>query len=184
MIADDILMMAAPRQPMIKAGLLFDHPVCVAAWLAMRVMHGELVDKFTYGVGICPPGALDRIVPNDEAVPLIAAAAFADYYSIKDGRAGWSDITVCAAADEVATLTPQQIAGVLAYPFGGLKCNRVTAYVDGRNHDAVTFMNRFGFICEGAKRGMRDDGGEVLMFGLLKSEAQFNGVKLFPDEGM
>ena len=176
MITDDIKRMSAPPQPMIVKGLLMDHPVAVAAWLSLRVMHGELVDKFSYGVGICPPGTPDRIVAKDEPVALIAAAAFADYH----GGNGWSDITICAAADDMATLTPEHIAGILAYPFNVLKVKRITAFVDGKNHAAVQIMHRFGFQCEGAKRGMRDDGGEVLMFGLLPSDAKYNDVPLFP----
>ena len=177
MITDDIARYTARAQPKIVDGLLLDHPLAVTSWLSARVMQGELVDKFTYGVGVCPPGTPDRIVNAGEAVPLIAAAAFADYY----GGNGWSDITVCAAAEDMEAITPRIVTGILAYPFKVLNAKRITAYVDGRNHPAVNLMQRFGFQCEGAKRGMRDDGGEVLMFGLLMAEAKYNDVLLFKD---
>lgn len=170
MILDEIRQMAQPKQPMILKGLLLEYHVGVAAWLSQRVMQGELFESVGYGIGIVPPGSPDRVVGRDEVVPLIAAAMFFDHHH---GRGGVSDITICAAADSMRPVTPEVVRGILSYPFGVLKVQRITAFIDGRNHDAVKLMKRFGFQCEGAKRNMRDDGGEVLMFGLLERECTY-----------
>ena len=177
MITDDIARYTARAQPKIVDGLLLDHPLAVTSWLSARVMQGELVDKFTYGVGVCPPGTPDRIVNAGEAVPLIAAAAFADYY----GGKGFSDITMSAACADMEAITPEIVRGVLAYPFGTLKVNHITAFVDGRNHRGVNIMDRFGFVCTGAKTGARDDGGDVLMYSLTRRTAKYNDVLLYPE---
>jgi hypothetical protein len=160
---EGIQQLADPKIPMVVDGLLLNYPVAVAAWLSPRVMQGELMELPGYGIGILPADESNRIIKPGEVVDLAAAAMFYDYHG---GRGGWSDISVCAAADNMRPVTPQIIRAVLAYPFGFLKVRHITATVDHRNKDMLALMERFGFRQTGAKPGVCDDGGDVLMFSL------------------
>jgi hypothetical protein len=162
-------MTAGTNMPMIRNGLLLNHPTMITTWLSKRVMAGELFEVLGVGVGIVKPGVADRIVKPDEVIELAAAAYFFEQHT----RGGMSDISICAAADDMTAVTPEMIKAILLVPFGEMGMRRITAFIDGRNLPAILMMQRFGFVCEGAKRAMRDDGGEVLMFGLLEKECPY-----------
>lgn len=58
---------------------------------------------------------------------------------------------------------------VFMYPFKQLKCNRVTALIEGKNKRARKMVKRLGFVEEGKLR-RAGQSGDVFLYGLLPED--------------
>lgn len=57
--------------------------------------------------------------------------------------------------------------------FIALKCNRVSVEVDSRNCDCLKLVEKLGFKQEGILRAHRDNGGDSIVWGMLKKECKW-----------
>lgn len=64
-----------------------------------------------------------------------------------------------------------------AYPFIQLRCNRVTGLVRVDNIEARRFNEHLGFVKEGIIRKGADDGTDMILYGMLKEECRWLGVR-------
>ena len=64
-----------------------------------------------------------------------------------------------------------------AYPFIQLKCNRITGLVRVDNLDAQRFDEHLGFVKEGRLRKAATDGTDMFIYGMLREECRWLGVK-------
>lgn len=64
-----------------------------------------------------------------------------------------------------------------AYPFIQLDCNRVTGLVKVNNLEARRFNEHLGFKQEGVIRKGAEDGTDMILYGMLKEECRWLGVK-------
>ena len=74
-------------------------------------------------------------------------------------------------------LTKDFLFTVFAYPFIQLGCNRVTGLVRVDNIEARRFDEHLGFVQEGIIRRGADDGTDMILYGMLKEECRWLGVK-------
>ena len=65
-----------------------------------------------------------------------------------------------------------------AYPFIQLDCHRVTGLVRADNMEARRFDEHLGFKQEGVIRKGAADGTDMILYGMLKEECRFLGIKL------
>lgn len=65
-----------------------------------------------------------------------------------------------------------------AYPFIQLKCNRITALVRVDNLDAQRFDEHLGFKKEGLIRRASEDGTDMILYGMLREECRWLGIKI------
>ena len=108
-----------------------------------------------------PQGSAIGLVSGGE---LIAGMVVHDYVP----EAGNCQLTFAASRPTWATKA--SIAAMMAYPFGQLKCRRVTTYIALSNERAIRFNLGLGFKQEGRVRfGFGDE--DALIFGLLREEA-------------
>lgn len=64
-----------------------------------------------------------------------------------------------------------------AYPFLQLQCNRITGLVRADNLEAQKFDEHLGFKREGLLRRACEDGTDMILYGMLKDECRFLGIK-------
>lgn len=64
-----------------------------------------------------------------------------------------------------------------AYPFLQLNCSRVTGLVRVDNIEARRFDEHLGFIQEGVIRRGASNGLDMILYGMLKEECRWLGVK-------
>lgn len=64
-----------------------------------------------------------------------------------------------------------------AYPFLQLRCNRVTGLVRVDNIEARRFDEHLGFVQEGVIRKGAVDGTDMILYGMLKEECRWLGVR-------
>lgn len=93
---------------------------------------------------------------------ITAVVAYANY------RGGNIEMT---CAGEGNWMTRGNLAGFYAYPFVQLGCRRVTALVHRKNAKSRKLMERLGYTLEGKIREAAEDGRDLMLYGLLKSEA-------------
>jgi hypothetical protein len=62
---------------------------------------------------------------------------------------------------------------VLWYPFEQLKVRRITAMVEEWNTKSICLCEHLGFRVEGRLRQAAQNGGDVIVMGLLKSDCRF-----------
>ena len=72
-----------------------------------------------------------------------------------------------------APLTRQFLRAVFFYPFLQLKVKRISALVDASNERSLNLTRKLGFKQEGRLREAAPDGGDTLVFGILKSECRY-----------
>jgi RimJ/RimL family protein N-acetyltransferase len=125
----------------------------VARWAADRMgLKGELWAKYT------------TMSLWDDAV--IQAAVIYEGYSPKN---------ICmhvAAIDGKAWLNRAFLKAAFEYPFNQLKVERVTGLVPDSNEAAKRFDEHLGFKREGIMRGASDDGSDMIVYGMLRSECR------------
>ena len=66
---------------------------------------------------------------------------------------------------------------VFAYPFLQLECNRVTGLVRVDNLKARRFDEHLGFVQEGVIRRGASNGLDMVLYGMLREECRWLGVK-------
>lgn len=75
---------------------------------------------------------------------------------------------------EPGWLSRSFLKAVFSFVFGQLNCQRITGRIDDDNDAAIEATERLGFVVEGRLRHAHP-GGDVLIYGLLKSECKFHG---------
>lgn len=157
-------------QPVVVDGVLYNMDAAVAAWTNEQ-LGGGIVPTLARAFGVLQEGISD--IPTVAEIPskLIAGAYYFNHYDPADG--GVSDITVAVAVNDIAASRPEVFRAILMFPFGQLKCRRISAEIDLSNDRAVRQAQKLGFMLEGRKRKAGKLGGDVGMFGLLPEECQF-----------
>lgn len=130
----------------------------VLKWVGERI--GEL--EFS-------PGAIG--IGLEENGELIAGVVFSMYTK--------ASISMhVAAIPGKRWMTKEYLWRVFAYPFIQLNCNRVTGFVREDNLVAQKFDEHIGFKREGLIRKGAVDGTNFILYGMLKEECRWLGVKV------
>lgn len=74
-------------------------------------------------------------------------------------------------------MTRDYLYRCFAYPFEQLNCRRITGLVKVDNIEAQKFDEHLGFKREGLLREAYDDGTDMIVYGMLKSECRWLGIK-------
>lgn len=74
-------------------------------------------------------------------------------------------------------MTKDYLYRCFAYPFEQLGCTRVTGLVKADNMEARRFDEHLGFKQEGIIRKGATDGTDMILYGMLKEECRWLGVK-------
>lgn len=74
-------------------------------------------------------------------------------------------------------MTREYLWRAFAYPFIQLKCHRITGLVRVDNLEAQRFDEHLGFKKEGLLRRACTDGTDMILYGMLKDECRWLGVK-------
>ena len=74
-------------------------------------------------------------------------------------------------------LTREYLFRSFAYPFLQLKCHRVTGLVRVDNLAAQKLDEHLGFVREGVLRRGASDGTDMIIYGMLRDECRWLGVK-------
>ena len=82
-----------------------------------------------------------------------------------------------AAVDGKAWLNRAFLKAAFDYPFNQLKVERVTGLVPDSNEAAKRFDEHLGFKREGVMRGAADDGSDLIVYGMLRSECRHLEMK-------
>ena len=82
-----------------------------------------------------------------------------------------------AAVPDKRWMTREFLWRVFAYPFIQLDCRRVTGLVRVDNYEAQRFDEHIGFRREGLLRQAAADGTDMILYGMLKEECRWLGVK-------
>jgi RimJ/RimL family protein N-acetyltransferase len=136
--------------------LVYGQDKRVRDWVAERI--GENLDDAEVAIGI------------EEDGELIAGVA----YNMYTGAAICMNV---AATPGKRWTTKEFMYAFFAYPFIQLKCRRVTGLVRMSNEAAKKFDEHVGFIQEGVIREAFEDGEDAILYGMLKSECRYLGVK-------
>lgn len=83
------------------------------------------------------------------------------------------DCNVSLAIEDKRCVTREVLRAVFAYPFVQLALPRISASVDASNAASLCLMHRWGFRKEGVKRGAGIDGGDEILFGMLRNECRW-----------
>ena len=134
--------------------VVYDDPHRIVRWVAPRI--GEVPSAFSnpMGIGI------------EEHGELVAGVVYE--------RFNGASITMHVAANPGARwATPKFLRVFFAYPFIQLGCNRVNGLVRVDNLVAQRFDEHLGFAREGLIRCGCDDGTDLILYGMLRSECRF-----------
>lgn len=129
----------------------------VLAWVGARV------DERTFGHDAVGIGL-------EEDGELIAGVAYNMY----------TEASICmhvAAVPNKRWMTRDFLWRCFAYPFLQLECNRVTGLVREDNLVAQKFDEHLGFKREGLIRKGSTDGTNIILYGMLKEECRWLGVR-------
>lgn len=149
-------------QRKIVDGVVYGFDAEVAVWVNER-LGGGMVEVPFVALGALPEGKdADAIMAQKRPLELVAGAYFFNH------DAGHRDVYMACACDNIAALRPNTIAKLLAYPFGVLGCQRISAEVASGNERAIRQAEAFGFQIEGIKRK-----SDVVLMGLLPEECPF-----------
>lgn len=167
-MADEAFIYNAPdgRRWVIRDGLVYGADAEVATWCNMR-LGGGLVAQLFVAIGVLQEGVGPADVTAETLPDVLQAAAYFWGHQNDDDM---SDICCAVVSDNIETATPAKIRAVLDYPFGQLKCRRITAEIDLSNDRAVRQAQKLGFKLEGRKRRAAAGGREMGVFGLLPDE--------------
>lgn len=86
-------------------------------------------------------------------------------------------ICMHVAAEGKRWLNREFLFRFFAYPFIQLGCNRVTGLVRVDNIEARRFDEHLGFVQEGVIRRGASDGTDMILYGMLKEECRWLGVR-------
>lgn len=113
----------------------------------------------------------DAFLPTDPNVgmlkdgKLIAGCVFNMYTG--------TGICMHVAATENGWLNREFLRACFSYPFLQLGCQRVTGLVRTDNKAAQRFDEHLGFKREGLLRQAEEDGCDLILYGMLKSECRW-----------
>jgi len=124
---------------------------------------GERVDENDFGSGAVGIGL-------EEDGELIAGVVFNMF-------TGGSISMHVAAVPGKRWMTKDYLWRCFAYPFLQLKCNRITGLVRTDNLEAQKFDEHLGFKREGLLRRACEDGTDMIVYGMLREECRFLGIK-------
>lgn len=65
------------------------------------------------------------------------------------------------------------VAGVFLYAFDLLGCSRVRGYVEASNEASRSICERLGFSIDAKLEGAAQDGGDVIVYAMRRSECRF-----------
>ena len=75
-------------------------------------------------------------------------------------------------------MTREYLFRCFAYPFLQLNCTRITALVREHNEQSQKFVEHIGFVKEGVMRQGSEDGSDLIVYGMLKDECRYLGIKI------
>ena len=125
----------------------------VAEWLAARVPFWSI-----------SPGRASFLASLGVDGEVLGAAAYHDYREI--------DIEM-SCAGEPGWLSKGALAVYFAFPFVQLECRRITVICHKKNRTARRFVERLGFVREGAHRQAMPDGADSISYGLLRADCRW-----------
>lgn len=70
-------------------------------------------------------------------------------------------------------MTKEFLHAVFDYPFNQLGRRRLSAYIRSTNKKTIAFVKHLGFVHEGTLRDFYTDGGDMAVYGLLRSKCRF-----------
>lgn len=70
-------------------------------------------------------------------------------------------------------LTRGTLERMFRFPFEFLGVGRMVGAIPARNEHAAGIAERLGFVREGIAREAEDDGGDLILFGMLKRECRW-----------
>lgn len=134
--------------------IILDDPDRLIAWAGEQLGLGFFSDARAMGWGT--PGDIRAVAVYERWTGTDCSV-----HLISDQRPGW--------------LSRRFIAAGFTYPFvvGGLQ--RMTGLVPASNKRALRLNQHFGFRIEGALRRGADDGGDMIVMGMLREECPFIG---------
>lgn len=103
---------------------------------------------------------------TNAAGELIGGVVYTSY------RAGNRTVEMWCAG-EGQWLTPRKLKAFFKYPFDELGCNRVSLIVGRENVESQRFVEKIGFIKEGACKDLLGPGKTALIYRMLKSECRW-----------
>jgi len=134
--------------------LVLGQDAAVADWVGRRIAHVGSGEAF---------GPCAAIGVAGEGGGVLGGVVFSNW------QPGCRSIEVSFAAETPRWLTRRIIAGILAYPFDQLGCQRITAVTARRARRVRRFLDLFGFKREGlVRQGLGDD--DAMIYGMLKRE--------------
>lgn len=136
--------------------VIYGQDARVCEWVARRVDE----EKFEGAVGI----------GLEEDGELIAGVVFNQY-------TGPGILMHVAAVPTKRWMTRDYLYRCFAYPFIQLNCNRITGLVREDNLTAQRFDEHLGFVREGLMRKACDDGSNMIVYGMLREECRWLGIK-------
>lgn len=113
---------------------------------------------------------LARAIGLEQDGELIAGVVYENY-------TGKNITAHVAAVPGKRWLNREFLFRAFAYPFIQLDCNRVTGLVKADNLEAQKFDEHLGFKKEGLLRQACDDGADLIVYGMLKTECRWIGNK-------
>jgi hypothetical protein len=132
--------------------IILDEPDRLIAWASEQLGVGFFNDARAIGWGtlddIRAVAVYERWTGSDCCVHLVS-----------DQRPGW--------------LARRFIAAGFSYPFIVGRLRRLTGLVPASNFRALRLNEHFGFRREGALRAGADDGGDMIVMGMLREECRF-----------
>lgn len=78
-----------------------------------------------------------------------------------------------ASKPGVMWATKEACRRAFEFPFVRCGVNRITVETPVHNARALAFNDHIGFVREGIKRGAGDDGCDMVLFGMLRSECRW-----------
>jgi RimJ/RimL family protein N-acetyltransferase len=106
-------------------------------------------------------------VPRIKDGALVAAVVWHGYDALT------RNCEVAIAAAERGWCSREFLRRAFRVPFEALECRRVTARINVTNTRSRRLCEGLGFVLEGLLRKADVDGGDVLIYGLLKEECRF-----------
>lgn len=135
---------------------MISYPASVAQNDALKTWLAERLDDYR-------PGNNSICVAVERDQKIVAVVAW-------DGWRGEGGIEVSLAADSPRWATRQTVTTLLLYPFGQLKCRRVTALVLKSNKRSRKLVEGLGFKLEGKLRDAGKNLEPMLVFGLTRRD--------------
>lgn len=97
---------------------------------------------------------------------MIAGVLFDDY----NGNNVWMHV---AAEPGARWMNREYLFTCFGYPFNQLQCKRITGWVEASNEKARRFDEHLGFSQEAVLEGAARDGGDVLIYKMMRDDCRF-----------